>query len=37
MKTKQFILVVYVALFPVTLAFAVGPGEKAVRDADEQW
>ncbi len=37
MKTKQFILVVCVALLPVTLTFAAGPGEKAVRDADEQW
>jgi|SRR5215510_13152510 len=37
MKTKQFILVVCVALFPVTLVFAAGPDEKAVRDADEQW
>ena len=37
MKTKQFILVVYVALLPVTLAFAAGADEKAVREADEQW
>jgi len=37
MKTKQFILVVCVALLPVTLAFAAGADEKAVRDADEQW
>jgi ketosteroid isomerase-like protein len=36
-KTKQFILVVCVALLPVTLGFAAGPSEKAVRDADEQW
>ncbi len=37
MKTKQFILVVCVALLPVTVGFAAGPDEKAVRDADEQW
>jgi len=37
MKTKQFILVVCVALLPVTLAFAAGADEKAVREADEQW
>jgi ketosteroid isomerase-like protein len=37
MKTKQFILVVCVALVPVRLALAAGAGEKAVRDADEQW
>jgi uncharacterized protein (TIGR02246 family) len=37
MKMKQFILVVCVALLPVTLAFAAGADEKAVRDADEQW
>ena len=37
MKTKQFILVVCVALLPVTLGFAAGADEKAVRDADEQW
>ena len=37
MKTKQFILFVYVALLPVTLAFAAGADEKAVREADEQW
>ena len=37
MKTKQFILVVCVALLPVTLTFAAGLDEKAVRDADEQW
>ena len=37
MKTKQFIRVVCVALLPVTLGFAAGPDEKAVRDADEQW
>ena len=37
MKTKQFILVVCVALLPVTLTFAAGADEKAVRDADEQW
>jgi len=36
-KTKQFILVVCVALLPVTLTFAAGADEKAVRDADEQW
>jgi ketosteroid isomerase-like protein len=37
MKTEQFILVVCVALLPVTLALAVDANEKAVRDADEQW
>jgi uncharacterized protein (TIGR02246 family) len=37
MKTKQFFLVVCVALLPVTLAFAADADEKAVRDADEQW
>ena len=37
MKTKQFFLVVCVALLPVTLALAAGRNEKAVRDADEQW
>src|SRR5215468_12533414 len=37
MKTKQSILVVCVALLPVTLAFAAGADEKAVREADEQW
>ena len=37
MKTKQFIPVVCVALLPVTLAFAAGADEKAVREADEQW
>src|SRR5262245_48699224 len=37
MKTKQFVLVVCVALLPVTLALAAGADERAVRDADEQW
>ena len=37
MKTKQFMLVICVALVPVTLAFAAGASENAVRDADEQW
>jgi len=37
MKTRQFILVVCIALVPITLAFAAGPDEKAVREADEQW
>src|SRR5215472_17225363 len=37
MKTKQSILVVCIALVPITLAFAAGPDEKAVREADEQW
>ena len=37
MKTKQFVLVVCVALLPITLALAAGVDEKAVRDADEQW
>ena len=37
MKTKQFILVVCVALLPVTPGVAADANEKAVRDADEQW
>jgi ketosteroid isomerase-like protein len=37
MKTRQFILVVCIALVPITLAFASGPAEKALREADEQW
>jgi ketosteroid isomerase-like protein len=37
MKTKQFILTVCVTLVPMTLAFAAGADEKAVRDADEAW
>ena len=37
MKTKELALAVCVALLPVTLAFAAGGDEKAVRDADEQW
>ena len=37
MKTRQFILVVCIALVPITLAFAAGASENAVRDADEQW
>ena len=37
MKTKQFILTVCVALVPLTVVFAAGADEKAVRDADEQW
>jgi len=37
MKTKQFILSVCVALIPMTVAFAAGTDEKAVRDADEAW
>ena len=37
MKTKQFIVVLCVALLSVTLAIAAGADEKAVRDADEQW
>jgi ketosteroid isomerase-like protein len=37
MKTRKFIPVVCVPLLPVTLAFAAGADEKAVRDADEQW
>lgn len=36
MKTK-FILTVCVALVPITIAFAAGSDEKAVRDADEAW
>src|SRR3981081_2549123 len=37
MKTKQFILTVCVALTPMTVAFAAGADEKAVRDADAEW
>jgi ketosteroid isomerase-like protein len=37
MKTKQFVLVVCVALLPITLALAAGADERVVRDADEQW
>jgi len=37
MKTKQFFLSVCVALVPMTLAFAAGADEKAVRDADAEW
>jgi len=37
MKTKQIIMSVCVALVPMTLAFAAGAEEKAVRDADEEW
>ena len=37
MKTRQFVLVVCVALVQVTSALAAGANEKAVRDADEQW
>jgi ketosteroid isomerase-like protein len=37
MKTKQFMLSVFVALVPMTLAFAAGADEKAVRDADAEW
>jgi len=37
MKTKRIILSVCVALVPMTLAFAAGADEKAVRDADEEW
>jgi ketosteroid isomerase-like protein len=37
MKTKQFILVVCVALLQVTLAFGAGADEKALRDADDEW
>lgn len=37
MKTKQFVLIVCVALVRVTPAFAAGDNEKSVRDADEQW
>ena len=35
MKTKQFMLSVCVALIPMSLAFAAGADEKAIRDADE--
>jgi ketosteroid isomerase-like protein len=37
MKTKQFILAVCIALVPMTIAFAAGADEKAIRDADEAW
>ena len=37
MKTKQFIVTVCVALVPMTVAFAAGADEKAVRDADAEW
>jgi ketosteroid isomerase-like protein len=37
MKTKRIILSLCVALVPMTLAFAAGADEKAVRDADEEW
>jgi len=36
MKTK-FILSVCLALIPITVAFAAGADEKAVRDADAEW
>ena len=36
MKTK-FILSVCLALIPITVAFAAGAEEKAVRDADAEW
>jgi len=37
MKRKQFLLSVCLALVPITLAFAAGADEKAIRDADEAW
>jgi ketosteroid isomerase-like protein len=37
MKTKQFIIAICIALIPMTLAFAAGTDEKAIRDADEAW
>jgi ketosteroid isomerase-like protein len=37
MKNRNLALVVCVALFPATFAFAAGGDEKAVRDADAQW
>ena len=37
MKTKDLALAACVALLPVTLGFAAGDAEKAVRYADEQW
>ena len=37
MKTKQFVLTVWLALIPVTFALGAGADEKAVRDADEAW
>jgi ketosteroid isomerase-like protein len=37
MKTKQFILIICVALVPISVALAGSADEKAVRDADEAW
>lgn len=37
MKTKPFIVTIFVSLLPITFAFAAGADEKAVRDADEAW
>ena len=37
MTTKQFIVMVGVALVPMAVAFAAGADEKAVRDADAAW
>ena len=37
MKTKQFIVTVCVVLVPMTVTFAAGADEKAMRDADEAW
>jgi ketosteroid isomerase-like protein len=37
MKTKQFVLGLCVAFFPMAAGFAGSADEKAIRDADEQW
>jgi ketosteroid isomerase-like protein len=37
MKAKQFILAMCFGLVPMTLVFAAGADEKAVRDADDAW
>jgi ketosteroid isomerase-like protein len=37
MKTKRFIIAACVALIPMSLTFAAGADEKAIRDADEAW
>src|SRR5437660_1218386 len=37
MRMKRFTLSICVALLPMTLAFAAGPDEKALRDAHEAW
>ena len=37
MRIKRFTLSIWVALLPMTLAFAAGTDEKALRDAHEAW